>query len=307
MPFQSADIRDNKISGNSSTDFVLSKSQYQLSDLIVSAECMDQLKALISRVQYHDLVYDRWNLSSVLPDHHGFLANFYGESGTGKTMAAHAIADALQMPLLIVNYADIESKFVGETPKNLIRLFKYASEKHAVILFDEADALLSRRVTDMHSAADVSVNQTRSVLLTQLESFDGVILFTTNFISNYDSAFMRRISLHIGFELPDASLRQKLWERYIPTQMPAEVDILAIAGKYEGISGADIANAVVSAAFQAAAGNKEVIPQELFESAISNILCAKQRNRPSGITMRTRSISADYAQKQIREEQERGL
>ena len=103
-----------------------------------------------------------------------------------KRWRANAIASQLGFKLLRVNYADIESKFVGETSKNLERLFSIAKEKHAVLLFDEADALLSKRVTDMTSATDVSVNQTRSVLLTLLDGYDGMVIFTTNFISNYD-------------------------------------------------------------------------------------------------------------------------
>lgn len=299
MPFQLSDGKENSHNTNEEKIYDVFYPKYKLSDLIVSEECLNQLNSLLSRIRYHDLVYVHWNLSSVLPDQQSILANFYGDSGTGKTMAAHAIANALQMPLLIVNYAEIESKYVGETPKNLVRLFQFASENHVIILFDEADALLSRRVTDMHSAADVSVNQTRSVLLTQLEKYKGIILFTTNFIANYDSAFMRRIALHIHFTLPNAMLRQKIWEKYIPSQMPAEIDFKAIADSYEGISGADIANAVVSAAFAAAKEKRDIIPQEYFERAISDIIVAKQCNRSTIASMKTRTVDANYVYQQI--------
>lgn len=299
MPFQLSDGRENTQNANGEKVYDLIYPKYKLSDLIVSEECTNQLRSLLSRIQYHDLVYVHWNLSSVLPDQQSILANFYGDSGTGKTMAAYAIANTLQMPLLNVNYAEIESKYVGETPKNLIRLFQFASKNHAVILFDEADALLSRRVTDMHSAADVSVNQTRSVLLTQLEHYKGIILFTTNFIANYDSAFMRRITLHINFTLPNAMLRQKLWKKYIPPQMPVEIDFKVIADRYEGISGADIANAVVSAAFAAATEKRDIIPQEYFERAISDIIVAKQCNQSMIASMKTRTVDANYVYQQI--------
>lgn len=301
MPFHISDENEVTSSVKECKNFELSIPKYKLSNLIVAEDCIHQLNTLLARIRYHDLVYKQWNLSSVLPDRKNILANFYGDSGTGKTMAAHAIANELQMPLLIVNYADLESKYVGETPKNLIQLFRCAAEKHAVILFDEADALLSRRVTDMHSAADVSVNQTRSVLLTQLENFKGVILFTTNFIANYDSAFMRRISLHIHFALPDEALRQRLWRRYIPAQMPAEINYEMIAEKYENISGADIANAVVSAAFRAVTEKKQKITQEYFERAISDIISAKRCNQPSIASIETRAVSAAYARQQLKE------
>lgn len=119
-------------------------------------------------------------------------------------MAAHAIAHELNKPLIAVNYAEIESKYVGETSKNITALFNTAKEQDAIIFFDEADAMLSRRVTNMSHATDVSVNQTRSVLLTLMNDHEGLIIFTTNFVSNYDPAFMRRILSHILFDLPNA-------------------------------------------------------------------------------------------------------
>lgn len=122
--------------------------------------------------------------------------------------------------MLRVNYAEIESKYVGETSKNLERMFTVARLNHSIILFDEADALLSRRVTDMTSATDVSVNQTRSVLLTLLDGYDGMVIFTTNFISNYDPAFMRRIPFHIKFELPNEAQRIALLQHYLTGTIP---------------------------------------------------------------------------------------
>lgn len=147
--------------------------------------------------------------------------NLYGPPGTGKTMAAHAITSALEKQMICVDYAEIESKYVGETSKNLSRLFQTAKEQDAVIFFDEADALLSKRVTNMTSATDVSVNQTRSVLLNLLNQYQGVILFATNFIQNFDAAFLRRIKYHIPFHLPDEAMRERLWRMYIPEKCPA--------------------------------------------------------------------------------------
>ena len=110
----------------------------------------------------------KWGLSERFSQQDGLAVNLYGPPGTGKTMAAHAIVDALHAKMICVDYADIESKYVGETSKNLSKLFQIAEAQNAVIFFDEADALLSKRVTNMTSATDVSVNQTRSVLLNLL-------------------------------------------------------------------------------------------------------------------------------------------
>ena len=205
--------------------------------------------------------------------------NLFGEPGTGKTMAAHAIANGLHKQMICVNYADIESKYVGETSKNLTKLFQDALTQDVIIFFDEADALLSKRVTNMSSSTDVSVNQTRSVLLTLLNDYTGMVIFATNFISNYDPAFMRRIQYHIKFDLPDEKLRNKLWRRYIPPEMPTDADISELADKYSGISGSDISNAVLKAALKAAKDNAALVKQKYFEDSISQIIESKKANK----------------------------
>lgn len=201
-----------------------------------------------------------------------------------------------------VDYADIESKYVGDTSKNLAALFRKASETGAVIFFDEADALLSKRVINMTSAADVSVNQTRSVLLTLLNDYRGVIIFATNFISNFDSAFMRRIRHHIEFHLPGKEMREKLWKFYVTSRMPVDecVNFSELADKFDGISAGDIANAVFSAAISAMNDGLNSITQERFEKAIQS--CINVRNANSG-NIREISISDEQAKKELGEKQ----
>lgn len=259
--------------------FLISKPKYKLSDLILSEKNLDELQTVIKAKEYWSKVFVEWNLQSVMKQRKSLFINLYGDPGTGKTMASHAIAYELDKEMICVNYADIESKYVGETSKNLTNLFKIASEKDAIIFFDEADALLSKRVTNMSSSTDVSVNQTRSVLLTLLNDFDGMVIFATNFISNYDPAFMRRIQYHIKFELPDSELRKKLWKMYIPEEMPTDVNISEIAEKYDGISGSDISNAVLKAALKAAKNHDLLVKQSEFESAVDEIIKSKNANK----------------------------
>ena len=194
--------------------------------------------------------------------------NLYGLPGTGKTMAAHAIAKNLGRKILVVNYADIESKFVGETPKNIRKVFEVAKSTDSILFFDEADAILSKRVTNMTQAVDVSVNQTRSVMLMLMNEFQDFIIFATNFISNFDPAFMRRISIHIKFELPDFECRKKLWAMYIPKMLPNNIDIDEISKKFDGISGSDISNAMLNAAFKAARLKSDFLDKKLVFEAI---------------------------------------
>lgn len=259
--------------------FMVSKPKFKLSDLILSEKNFDELQTVIKAKEYWSKVFVEWNLQSVMKQRKSLFVNLYGEPGTGKTMAAHAIANELNKEIICVNYADIESKYVGETSKNLTNLFRTAAEKDVIIFFDEADALLSKRVTNMSSSTDVSVNQTRSVLLTLLNDFSGMVIFATNFISNYDPAFMRRIQYHIKFELPDKELRAKLWQMYIPKEMPTDTNISEIAEKYDGVSGSDISNAVLKAALKAAKDHEPFVKQSNFESAVDEIIRSKNANK----------------------------
>ncbi|MCM1530452.1 MAG: ATP-binding protein [Alistipes sp.] len=281
-------------------EFAVTAPKYTIGDLIVARSVRDEINTVINAKKCWDTVFNKWGLSTVMKDRQNIAVNLYGEPGTGKTMAAHAIASALGQKMICVNYADIESKYVGETSKNITRLFEYAYERSAVIFFDEADALLSKRVTDMSSATDVSVNQTRSVLLTLMNDYKGAVIFASNFISNYDAAFMRRIQYHIRFELPDAELRQKLWRRYIPEQMPSNVDVVNISEKYGNISGSDISNAVLKAALYAASNSYAFVDHSCFENAIENIIAAKNANKPK-IHVETREVSEEYVHRQLNE------
>lgn len=273
--------------------------RHTLDDLILPTQTNTQLLDVISFFQNRELLFHKWGLEERFPAQKGLAVNLYGPPGTGKTVAAHAVANSLHFPMICVDYAEIESKYVGETSKNLSGLFKLASEKNAVIFFDEADALLSKRVTNMTSATDVSVNQTRSVLLNLLNDYQGVIIFATNFIQNFDAAFLRRIKYHIRFYLPDVTLRKKLWKMYVPARMPCCADFTSLAEKYEGVSGSDIANAVLTAAIQAARYGEDIVSQQRLETAIQSCIDVKQANEGGKISITTRILSEEEAQQKI--------
>ena len=235
--------------------FIPEEPRYSLDDIILTQATKDQILDVATYAENSQLVFDIWGFNKTHKYSKRVGINLYGAPGTGKTMAAHAIAKQLGKKILIVNYADIESKYVGETPKNIRKAFEAAKNSGSILFFDEADAILSKRVTNMTQAVDVSVNQTRSVMLMLMNEYQDFIIFATNFISNFDPAFMRRISVHVKFELPDFECRKKLWEMYIPKEFAAQfenLDVEELAKKFEGLSGSDISNAVLNAAFKAA-------------------------------------------------------
>ena len=162
--------------------FSTEEPKYDLDDIILPAYVKEQILDVAEYMHNSKIVFEDWGLETTHKYSKRMGINLYGPPGTGKTMAAHAIAKHLNRKILVVNYADIESKYVGDTPKNIRKAFEVAKETNSVIFFDEADAILSKRVTNMLNATDVSVNQTRSVMLMILNDYQDIIIFATNFI-----------------------------------------------------------------------------------------------------------------------------
>ncbi len=248
-----------------------------LSDLVVNAETERELRTALAKVRYHKTLYEDWGLAVVHPEGRGMALNLYGPPGTGKTFAAEGIADYLERPIIRIDYAQIESRFVGDTPKNIAAAFNAARDANAVLFFDEADSVLSRRVTNITQAADYGVNVTRSTLLLQLDAFDGVVIFATNLAANYDSAFVRRILAHVYFALPDESALTRLWIYHLPAKMPRQSDVTpeALAARSLGLSGGDVLNAVILAASAALDRNAKAVTLADFDSAIAQIRRAR--------------------------------
>ena len=258
--------------------FIPEDPKYTIDDIILPQSVKDEIMDVAAYADNSHLVFEIWGFKKTHKFSKRIGINLYGAPGTGKTMAAHAIANELGRKILIVNYADVESKFVGETPKNLRKVFEAGKATNSILFFDEADAILSKRVTNMTQAVDVSVNQTRSVMLMLMNEYQDFIIFATNFIENFDPAFMRRISVHVKFELPDVECRRKLWRMYIPQELPNNINIDKLAEKYDGISGSDISNAMLNAAFKAARQNADKLDEELVCEAVENILASKAAN-----------------------------
>ena len=281
------------------TLFQAEEPRYTFDDIILNHDTYDAIQDVLALYGKRGLLFDKWGLGATHKKQNRAGINLYGHPGTGKSMAAHAIAHQLGKKLLIVDYSQIESKYVGETAKNLVAMFQYAKDSQSIIFFDEADALLSRRVTNMSNSTDVSVNQTRSVLLVLINDYDDLILFATNFITNYDPAFIRRISAHIKFELPDEENRRRLWRMYIPRKMPTDADIQKLAADYSGVSGADISNAVLNASLRAARREEKLVCHACFAEAIERIISSKADNSGLGEQVSRRTVSEDYVKEQF--------
>src|SRR5688572_7311345 len=224
-------------------------------DVVLPPQTRRALEQALAQVWNHALIFRDWGLAERHAKGRGLTFNFAGPPGTGKSICAEAIAHAVGMKLLVVDYAEAESMWVGETPKNIAAIFRAASDQHAVLLFDEADAIATRRSMGTTGPHDREMNLTVNVLLRELEAFNGIVIFATNLAANFDPAFERRIRTHVLFEIPGPEQRARIWQLQIhPTKTPMapDVDFRWLAEKYV-VSGGDIKNAVIKAASAAAA------------------------------------------------------
>lgn len=226
----------------------------ELKDLVIGDFEQEQLLDLIRRVRYREKVIEDWGFERKLSYGKGVNALFAGPSGTGKTMAAEALANELHFPLFRIECASVISKYIGETEKNLERIFHAAEHCDAVIFFDEADALFGKR-TQVSDAHDRYANIETSYLLQRIERHEGMVVLATNLLTNIDSAFLRRITQIVHFRSPDAESRLRIWSSIWPERMPVSDRLLGnlpgIARHFD-INGGSIKNAALSAAFLAA-------------------------------------------------------
>ncbi|USS90487.1 ATP-binding protein [Fructilactobacillus carniphilus] len=261
--------------------FPVEEPKRDLKNLIVSDEVANQIQSLISKIENYDLLYNQFGLREIDSTGGRTVINLYGLPGTGKSFAAEAIAKEMGKKVIKVNYADIESKYVGETPKNIKLLFKEAKDTDAVLIFDEADSILGRRLDSVTKSTDHAVNLTKSVMLLELDNFEGITIFTTNFGKNYDPAFLRRIIGNIEFSLPEKEARRKILEKLIPAKLPialSAADWDEILANTDGFSGGDLLNVVVYASSHAVErdGAKCKVGLNDFNDAIELIKKSKQ-------------------------------
>jgi len=236
-------------------------------DLVLPAETVDEIREMIARVRHRRRVHDEWGFAAKVGRGLGLSALFAGPPGTGKTMVAGLIAEALGLDLYQIDLSRIVSKWIGETEKNLAQVFDAAEAGHAILLFDEADSLFSKR-TEVKSSVDRYANLEVNYLLQRMEAFSGITILTTNLDAAIDEAFRRRLAVRIQFPMPEADERLRLWRALLPAQaaVAPDIDFAVLADRY-AMSGGYIRNAVVRAAFLAAADGSPITMRLLVRAA----------------------------------------
>lgn len=245
-------------------DFIPVKPRYNFKQIILDESIKKEIFDAVKVIECKDLIYNEWGFSEVDSIPRSIL-NFYGEPGTGKTMCAHAIANHLGKNILALNYSEIESKYVGEAPKNLQKAFDVAKNTGSVLFFDEADSFLGKRIENVTQGSDQALNSLRSQMLILLEEFSGVVLFATNLVTNFDPAFESRILKHIRFELPNEEARAAIIKKMIPSKLPVSIPFtddqyLQASRLVDGFSGREIKGAILDLLLsKAELNNKSIV------------------------------------------------
>jgi SpoVK/Ycf46/Vps4 family AAA+-type ATPase len=267
-----------------SKQYIPVKPLYSFERVILPKDVLEKIEEAVGILECENKVFNEWGLYEIQP-HPSTSLSFYGPSGTGKTMAAEAIANKLGKKILKVSYADVESKYHGEGPKMIKAIFLAAAKNDAVLFFDEADSLLSKRLTSVSQGSEQAINSMRSQLLISLEEFRGIVIFATNLVVNYDQAFLTRL-ISIEFKNPDYETRKKIWnvhlrplddgkEHKLNIPLAPDVNVDELAEKYE-FAGREIRNAVVSACVSTAMAKRDIVSQDDFVRACDKIVDEKK-------------------------------
>lgn len=239
---------------------------YTWHDIVLPADRMEQLREIANQVRYRALVYEAWGFERKVAGGRGLSVLFAGPSGTGKTMAADVLAHDLGLDLYKIDLSTVVSKFIGETEKNLARIFAEAATSNAILFFDEADALFGKR-SQVRDAHDRYANLETSYLLQKMDEHEGVVILATNLRKNLDDAFVRRLHVTIEFPVPDVAERRRIWEQIWPEATPQDGHLdLELLARQIDLPGGNIRNIALAGAFLAAADGGVVTMAHLVKA-----------------------------------------
>lgn len=257
---------------------------FRREDLKLDKKSGELFDLAMERVRYRSAVMDGFGFGGRLPYGRGLSIVFYGPPGTGKTMAAQVLGNELGLNVYRIDLSRISSKYIGETEKNLSAVFEAAKNSNAILFFDEADSLFSKR-TEVGNSNDKYANAETSYLLQKIEEYAGISVLATNNLQNFDAAFKRRFTFLIPVEKPDEATRRRLWEAAFPHEAPIsrEVDMGVLAGAIE-LTGSSIKLIAIDAAYMAAAGGREITYEDIIEACDRE--CAKNGSMGVGNMLR---------------------
>ena len=243
-------------------------------DLIVNESVHAHINQIKLWIKHHQTLMNEWGLKKkVLP---GYRTLFFGPPGTGKTLTATLLGKEFERPVYRIDLSQVVSKYIGETEKNLEKIFNQAENKIWILLFDEADALFSKR-TSTKSSNDRYANQEVSYLLQRVESFNGLVILTSNFKNNIDDAFLRRFNSVVKFAKPNLEERQKLWQNSKPDEIEIEDKLIKQLANHYELTGAQIVSCIMHASLLAIDQDEKHLSKENLLSGVKEELEKEER------------------------------
>lgn len=296
-----SDVDNNSLSGGDDeapAHFDAINPKYKLSQVVMNNETKRQIQRAITLVRNQKLIFEEWGFNEVDPNTKTILC-FYGAPGTGKTMCAHALASELNKKLMVASYASIESKWVGEGPKNLRAIFQNAAEQDAVLFFDEADSFLSKRVNNAETGSDKHYNRMSNEMFQLLEDYNGIVIFATNLVSDFDKAFKSRILAFIEFSLPDAEARINIIKHMIPKKLPlasplTQQQLEELSVTSDGFSGREIRKSILTSLTNAAVSGQKTISFDCFADGFNSIKTENEEIEQSFNGSYNKKILSDF-------------
>lgn len=234
--------------------------------IVLPEDHISQIREICGHLKYRYVVYEEWGIDRHRSSGKGLNVLFSGPSGTGKTMTAEVIANELKLELYKIDLSKVVNKYIGETEKNLNRIFMEAEASNAILFFDEADALFGKR-SDVKDAHDRYANIEVGYLLQKMEEYEGMTILATNLRQNMDEAFVRRIQFIVDFPLPDEDHRYKIWHVHFPKNAPCsnDIDFKFLARQFK-LTGGNIRNIVINASFLAASDGRKICMKHLIHA-----------------------------------------
>lgn len=245
---------------------------WTMDEVVLSNQVRDSIEDAIAFCKNRKKIIEEWHFNRFLKGNGTICINLYGEPGTGKTTAANAMVNAIGLKAVEVSLAEILGNLQGQTEQNLSALFKYAEENNYVIIFNDADSMLSQRSAG--TANSDSMNISKDHLLNLLDSTNVIIIFTTNFMKNYDEAFKSRMLFNIGISLPNREERIALWKFHVDSNMPKSISYEELADLSDGLSGRNIRQIAMTMGIRLTVGKIKIIEKSIIEIEVEKIKSA---------------------------------
>ncbi len=274
------DTQEKKSAMEAKKDFHAYIPAWTMNEVVLRDSVRDSIEDAIAFCKNRKKIIDEWHFDRFLKGNGTICINLYGEPGTGKTTAANAMVNAIGLKAVEVSLAEILGNLQGQTEQNLTALFKYAQENDYVIIFNDADSMLSQR--SVGTANSESTNISKDHLLNLLDSTSVIIIFTTNFMKNYDEAFKSRMLFNIGIPLPNKEERIALWKFHMDVNMPKKVTYEELAELSDGLSGRNIRQITMTMGIRLTVGKMNAIESSVVASEVDKIKAAAHNTVSTG-------------------------